>query len=255
LGETSVTVRLRQGEQSAVVEAGVCIVAAGLGGDAIQKVPEIRVDIEASARIGAGAQFESRDGFYQPGRIYMGVAPRGYVGLVRAEGNALNVAAAFDVSHVRECGSPPVAAERILAAAGLPVPRGLSSAAWRGTPPLTRRARPAGMHRVLLVGDAAGYIEPFTGEGMAWALESGRGAAGLVHESLDSWDVSATTAWDAVYERRFAASQRRCRAIAAMLRRPAVVGAVVFALRAAPVLARPLVRSLNAPSRAEEVAP
>jgi flavin-dependent dehydrogenase len=47
---------------------------------------------------------------------------------------------------------------------------------WLGTLPLTRRTpRPAG-HRVLVVGDAAGYVEPFTGEGMAWALATASAA-------------------------------------------------------------------------------
>jgi flavin-dependent dehydrogenase len=255
VGERSVALRLRQGDSSVVIEAGACIVASGLAGDAIQKLAEIRVEIDSAARIGAGAHFDSIDPFYQPGQIYMAVAPRGYVGLVRVEDDALNVAASFDVRHVREWGSPQVAAARILEEAGLPAPAGLAEAAWRGTPPLTRRARPAAVQRVVLVGDAAGYIEPFTGEGMAWALESGRAAAALVHDSLEGWNNATTAAWERIYSRRFAVSQRRCRAIAAMLRRPTVVGAAVYALRAAPSLARPLVRSLNAPSRAEEFAP
>jgi geranylgeranyl reductase family protein len=38
---------------------------------------------------------------------------------------------------------------------------------------------------VLLVGDAAAVINPFTGEGIAYALETGRLAAGVVHDALD----------------------------------------------------------------------
>ena len=45
---------------------------------------------------------------------------------------------------------------------------------WRGTPPLTRRAPSLAAERVFVLGDAAGYVEPFTGEGMAWALASAR---------------------------------------------------------------------------------
>jgi flavin-dependent dehydrogenase len=36
----------------------------------------------------------------------------------------------------------------------------------------------------LLVGDAAGLISPFTGEGISYALDSGRCAAEIVDEAL-----------------------------------------------------------------------
>ena len=50
---------------------------------------------------------------------------------------------------------------------------------------------PMGMSRVppivpgmLVVGDAAGLVNPFNGEGIAYAMESGELAAGLIHEAL-----------------------------------------------------------------------
>ena len=38
--------------------------------------------------------------------------------------------------------------------------------------------------RVLAVGDAAGFVEPFTGEGMGWALVTGRAAAGMALDAV-----------------------------------------------------------------------
>ena len=53
---------------------------------------------------------------------------------------------------------------RVLQESGFGAIDGLESANWSGTVRLTRRLlRPAG-NRVLLLGDAAGYVEPFTGE-------------------------------------------------------------------------------------------
>jgi geranylgeranyl reductase family protein len=43
---------------------------------------------------------------------------------------------------------------------------------------------PAGVPGMLLVGDAAGIVNPFNGEGIAYAMESGELAAELIHEAL-----------------------------------------------------------------------
>ena len=56
----------------------------------------------------------------------------------------------------------------ILQQAQLPLPDGLVEAPWRGTPLLTRRSAHRAGTRIFALGDATGYVEPFTGEGMAW---------------------------------------------------------------------------------------
>jgi len=52
-------------------------------------------------------------------------------------------------------------------------------------PTLTRRTRVAGRN-VLLVGDAAGLVEPFTGDGLSLACHSARLAAETIREALGS---------------------------------------------------------------------
>jgi geranylgeranyl reductase family protein len=44
--------------------------------------------------------------------------------------------------------------------------------------------------RILLVGESAGLVSPFTGEGIDFALESGRLAAKFIHEQFESGDFS-----------------------------------------------------------------
>ena len=57
----------------------------------------------------------------------------------------------------------------------------LPSAPWKGHPiPFGNYRRRPGRDNVLLAGDAAGLVEPVTGEGIAFAMESGRCAAKAV---------------------------------------------------------------------------
>jgi geranylgeranyl reductase family protein len=55
---------------------------------------------------------------------------------------------------------------------------------------------PTFAERTLLVGEAAGLGNPLTGEGIDYALESGKIAAGFLAERLDTGDVSTAALWD-----------------------------------------------------------
>jgi len=52
--------------------------------------------------------------------------------------------------------------------------------AWRTITPLTRSPVPSGHENLLFVGDTARVVEPFTGEGIYYAIRSGELAAGTV---------------------------------------------------------------------------
>jgi flavin-dependent dehydrogenase len=55
-----------------------------------------------------------------------------------------------------------------------------------GPLPMGMNRRPLAMPGLLLVGDAGGLVNPFTGEGIAYAIESAEVAAELVHDALAS---------------------------------------------------------------------
>jgi geranylgeranyl reductase family protein len=64
---------------------------------------------------------------------------------------------------------------------------------WRTITPLTREPISAGQPSLFLIGDAARIVEPFTGEGIYYALASGELAAkaiALQHESGNANDVA-----------------------------------------------------------------
>ena len=53
-----------------------------------------------------------------------------------------------------------------------------------GPLPMGLNRAPQAVPGMLLVGDAAGAVNPFNGEGIAYAMETGEMAAELVHEAL-----------------------------------------------------------------------
>jgi flavin-dependent dehydrogenase len=197
------------------------------------------------ARIGIGAELDAPRYPVTEGELHMAVARVGYVGLVRVESGRLNVAAAVDASALR-ASTPEHVVAGILCDAGLPpLPRTVAHG-WRGTPSLTRSGE-AGALRLLRVGDAAGYVEPFTGEGIGWALADGRAAAEIALRVLDGDPAEALVQWRRSRAATRSAGERLCRALAWGLRRPRLVGLTVAALGAAPQLATPLVRRAGRP--------
>lgn len=246
-GARRVTVEGAEG--SAEVEARVVVAADGLAGRALAeawavdaeegrgRVPPSGVRIGPSAPIGFGALFPADASGYGAGVIHMAVGAKGYVGAVRLEDGTLDVAAAL-----RPGPRPAQAVARILAGAGFPPLPEAPLAGWKGTPRLTRSVAPRGAERVLAVGDAAGYVEPFTGEGVGWALAGARALAPLALEGIRRWDGGLVDRWDAVHAGSIGAQARLCRALAWALKRPGVSRAGIGLLRAVPAAAGPFVR-------------
>jgi hypothetical protein len=229
------------GEQ---VVARVAILASGLtGGDAVP---------QPGSRIGAGVVLpaEVAPPFFAAGTIYMATGRCGYVGLVRVEDDRLDVAAAFDAGFAKAAGGLGPAAEVVLGGVGWPVPPGLADQPWKGTPALTRRPVRLAGRGLFVVGDAAGYVEPFTGEGMAWAVMSAAALGPIAARAVRSWDDSLVPEWEATHRRVVGRRQRVCRVVSRVLRSPTLTGIAVRALRLFPVLSRPVVAALNRPAPA-----
>src|SRR5262249_59614116 len=119
-----------------------------------------------------------------------------------------------------------------------PIP-GLAQMPWKGTPHLTRQAPRLGGERLFVLGDAAGYVEPFTGEGMAWALTGASLVAPLALRGARHWDAELLVRWRAAYHRTVTRRQIVCRATAGVLRRPTATRALVPVLGLTPPVAPP----------------
>ncbi len=241
------SVELSQAGQRITISAAVVVAADGLSGRLLEREPGFDWQVEPRSRLGAGVVLEDAPPAYNDGVIYMACGNAGYVGLVRLEDGRLDVAAALDRDAIRTAGNPAGAAAQVLAQAGLP-PIETPPGAWRGTPSLTRRRAQIAGNRVFVVGDAAGYIEPFTGEGMAWALQAAVAVSPLVEQAVADWRTEFAQQWATTHRGIVKRRQRVCWTLSQVLKRPRLASTAAFFLARAPWLATPVIRAVNASS-------
>ncbi len=131
------------------------------------------------------------------GRVGLYLFPGGYCGLSRVEGGGVHFAGMVEhstrrglapgwdavVAHARESNR---ALDRAL-------DRLTPSTDFKGAGPVYLEAKPPTKDGVLMVGDAAGVVDPFSGQGLACALASGILAATTLDKGF-----SGALAWDEV---------------------------------------------------------
>ncbi len=226
------------------LRARVVVVATGLAATRLGGDPALAVTTVPGARIGAGTVCENFPTDYRPGVIFMAVGRAGYVGLTRTDGGSLNLAAAFDPLAVRQDDLPTLCSE-ILLQAGFPCTESMVSGEWHGTIGLTRQRRTPAAERLFVIGDAAGYVEPFTGQGMAWALHGGQSVVEFVARSVHDWDPRLIPAWSHETQRLIGQRQRWCRTFARVLRYPVLVHGLLRMVMAMPSLGQAVIRRIN----------
>lgn len=247
-----------------VLESKVTIVADGLNGHSLDRLPEFNTVVAADARFGCGTTFANAsassltngyslaNGYYRSGRIYMACQQGGYVGLVVLESGDIDIACALDRSYVRQQGSLALAIAAILKQCDLPLPvtfEEFSSKQWHGTDLLTRRRNKISGQCLFVVGDACGYPEPLTGEGIAWALESAEAVAPLAISAIEQWSDALAVQWQQVHGRLVNRRHLKSRVIAYSLRsrmsRMALIQVVSLFPRLAEGIASGLTRKSN----------
>lgn len=239
----------RGGVAVGALHAKVIIAADGLGRPSLRRLTEFTTVTQVNSRFGVGVEPNAplqSDG-YAPNTLHMGVADDGYLGVARLVDGRLCIAAAVDRAVLQ--GEQPLGQwlAQTIRANKLPDIDGLAVAAIRGTRPLTQRpARVAG-HRVLLVGDAAGYTEPITGEGMAWALAAAAALPPIALAACREWSPEQAAAWQRTLRREVYGAQLANRILASAMRRPAIARGVFAAASSLPKLCLPIMRQLNRP--------
>lgn len=225
-------------------EAVHAVVATGLasgvrihsGGE---RVPRSRP--RTGSRLGVGATLPPESAAVAAGELVMHTSAEGYCGIVRLEDGRIDVAAAVDTFAFRRHASAAAAVAAVLGGRrhGFLDVDG-SALRFVGTPQLTRFSPVVAgrWRRIHRIGDAASYVEPFTGEGIGWGLVGARSVAEamLAHPANDATATASVIA--AAHERsiarRLAGPKRRCLWVASAVRHPSLVSTAVAAARVAP---------------------
>jgi flavin-dependent dehydrogenase len=214
-----------------------------IGADGARSRVAQQLGVERPARprrLGLVAHYEGVPELSGSGEMHVG--PGWYVGLAPIAGGELNVGMALPLN-----GERAPAEERFSRAiAGLPAVAERLGAARRLTPILG--ASPIG-HRVsraagpgwMLVGDAAGFIDPFTGEGIYRGLRSARAAA----DALASGDSGGSARYLAARRAAFSAKDGLTWMVQGMLAAPPVMGYALRQLARRPQLAERLGSALG----------
>jgi geranylgeranyl reductase family protein len=216
-----------------------------IGADGARSRAAQRLGVELGVgrvrRLGLVAHYEGLPEMADHGEMHVGRDY--YVGLAPLAGERLNVGMALPMD-----GDHRSAEERFGAAiAGIPAVMERLRDSRRLTP--IRGASPIG-HRVrwpagrgwMLIGDAAGFIDPFTGEGIYRALRSARAAVEALATGLDD---GAAARYRAARKQAFAAKDALTWTIQSMLAAPPVMGYALRRLASRPVLAERLGSALG----------
>jgi len=187
-------------------------------------------------RIGLGATLPATGGSLKPQHLIMAIGKGGYCGLIRLEDSSIDVAAALHPSVLRQSKSPAKAISRLLSQAfqGTICPidgTALNDMSIRATPQLTHQTRPVDpdCRKLFRIGDAVGYIEPFTGEGIGWALLSARLASHAIISEAGHLRpaTQAASYYQRSYHRALSKHHHRCRLVSLALRSPRLVSTSV----------------------------
>lgn len=147
----------------------------------------------------------------------------GYGGLSSIESGESNLCFIISAEQVKRCNSDP---ERVMRELVMKNPRAMYtlgpaavssewlSASWESF----GRQSPAPAKGLLAIGDAAAFIDPFTGSGMLMALESGELAAEVILRHRDQLETPSLSAdYTSAYNAKFHSRLRIC----SLLRRAA----------------------------------
>ena len=107
--------------------------------------------------------------------VHMQIFEEGYFGFCRYSAGSAVMSMVLDSRRTHD---PLAAARRFLP--------GFPEAEWMRMNPITRAPAGVGRGRIWLVGDSARVVEPFTGEGISFALRTALLAAEMALEALES---------------------------------------------------------------------
>ena len=239
------TIRLLKDGVTENVRARLVLACDGIAGTLLENEPWAAWRIARDSWFGVATTLDHGEALAPAGTIGMYVGQGGYVGTARYADGRVHVAAAVGVETCRRAGGPGRFVEAILRECGVADRAPVSTARFHGTGLLTRRRAALGGHRVLAVGDACGYVEPFTGEGIAWAI---RGATEVVHllpASAKTWSEEIPVTWARRHRAAIGLRQSYCSLLRKALHNPLLARWSMAAANWFPALSGAVARQIG----------
>ncbi len=218
-----------------------------VGADGLRSVVARRLGLARSARWPRRVAFVSHwrgvAGMGACGEMH--VSRTGYCGLADVSDSVTNLAVVVPASRARDARGDAdgfvdrwIAAHAELAARFAPAER---VSPVRVTGPFAARARRAWAPGAALVGDAADFFDPFTGEGIYAALRGGELLGPYLYDALHARDATmadvALAAYDRCRRHEFAGKWRMEQLVGVAVGVPALLNRVARALATRPHLA------------------
>ena len=238
---------VKHGDHEATYRAAVTIDATGRNQTLTRKVNKRTARHETRPMVAFKAHFETTK--IEPGACEIYFYRGGYGGLSSIEGGLSNLCFIASARDVRACGAE---ADRVMREV---VCRNRRAAFTLATARLSSpwlavslegfgRNLVAPLNGLLAIGDAASFIDPFTGSGMLMALQSGELAAEIIAEFLDheptmTLDMLRTTYIKRYYE-RFDSRLRICSLLRRAAFMPGLAAAAISLFGSSDLLRRRL---------------
>lgn len=245
-------VELSHDGHKAIIDASIVIAADGLTQSSLKELDQFQSQTQSNSRIGVqflvplsgpeqsshGTDAANPNSLSMPHTLTMMVSSHGYVGIAETDGRIADIAAAIEPHRIREGMTPAQIVHRIMNDCGYQCSVDLTKLDSLATPALTRRSLRVADTRLFLLGDSIGYVEPFTGEGMAWALAGAVSLAPIIAESLREWNPSHIDQWRSQLKNKIINHQWMCKTLSRATHSPSIAGLAVRVADLIPPLRR-----------------
>lgn len=241
-GVRGLTVRARRGAPC-TYHADLVIAADGRGARLARAAGLVRP--ARCRRWAIGAYFEGVDGMDSYGEMH--VRPGAYIGIAPLPGGVTNACLVPTHGARMAWRDPALVLQSALRADPCLAPR-FARAQLLDTPrvlgPLAVETTGAGVDGMLLAGDAAGFVDPMTGDGLRFAIEGAMLAAEVAQGVLGGTIARESAATVLSWRRRraFGRKHRVNRALRRLVASPRAVAGATHAARVCPRVFERLVR-------------
>ncbi len=236
--------------ESEIASAKVVIAADGLGSPSLASLQPFECVVSRRSRIGLGAVVEGHNGTAElpPATITMLIHRHGYIGLAYCENNRVSIASAIDAKFLAQFSTPAAALQSIAGESGHAIDRMLTDVKLVGTKSLTQRQRFVACDRLFVIGDAASYVEPFTGEGMTSAMVMAEAVTELAHRGIDDWSRDYAKLWQSWVGRHRRYRQLSVRMLTGGLRSGIMTASAFNLLTTFPAIGRAVAHAVCRPT-------